>query len=85
MLFNYSKIFVGKKNTLNKILYKLNITLLYPYNDISKEKKSLSQVKNKGCIFCSKTQPELNLFCVECNRRNWITDEIKMSTNKWEY
>ena len=45
---------------------------------IFQRKKKLSQVKNKSCIFCSKTQPELNLFCVECNRRNWFTDEIKI-------
>ena len=31
------------------------------------------------CKFCSKKQPELNLFCVSCDRRTWDIGQIKNS------
>jgi len=27
--------------------------------------------REKVCKFCSKKQPQPNLFCVECNKREW--------------
>lgn len=36
-------------------------------------------VKTTICKFCSKEQPELNLFCVGCNRRTWEIGQIKNS------
>jgi hypothetical protein len=33
--------------------------------------KTMSTFLIKPCKFCSKTQPELNLFCISCNKREW--------------
>ena len=28
------------------------------------------------CRYCSKEQPNLNLFCINCNKREWSIDEF---------
>jgi UDP-glucose 4-epimerase len=32
-------------------------------------------LRNKTCKYCSQNQSELNLFCINCNNRNWTIDE----------
>jgi len=34
------------------------------------------------CKFCSKEQPELNLFCVTCNKRDWHHNEQNYGNKK---
>lgn len=36
------------------------------------------QIRDKICKYCSKNQPELNLFCVDCKNRNWSIDENEL-------
>ena len=34
----------------------------------------MKTIENKICKFCSKEQPELNLFCIKCNKREWTSN-----------
>jgi len=35
------------------------------------------------CRYCSKEQPNLNLFCISCNNRDWSHEGTSHQNHNW--